>query len=151
MTHCSLYFLPVHVWVTFTAGCFTFSHILVPETVLSHLTFLLYIHLTNKSTSDFVYKEPCHSRGFFMLLGTWLVPAILSGMQGSCHLEINEKGIKLSQSSWRQNCSIWEYSLSSQILWGNHLAFSCHFKHIHYRDGRGTLNPWVNIWAVLLR
>lgn len=88
MTHCSLYFLSVHVWVTFTAGCFTFSHILVPGTVLSHLTFLLYIHLTNKSTSDFVYKEPCHSRVFFMLLGTWLVPAILSGMQGSRHLEI---------------------------------------------------------------
>lgn len=85
-------FMFAYVWVTFTAVCFPFSHILVPGTGLSHLTFPLHLHLGNKGTSDLVYKEPYDSRFFFMLLGTRLFPAILSGVQGSHHLEIMRRG-----------------------------------------------------------
>jgi len=62
-------FAHVHVWVTFIGICFTCSQILVPLTVLSHLAFLLGLHLWNKDTSCCVCKEPCHSGIFFLLLG----------------------------------------------------------------------------------
>lgn len=130
--------------------CFTCSQTLVPVTVLSHLTFLLCVHLGNKSTSCCVCKEPCHSVCFFLACGPSIIYiSHLEGNAGIMSPGNGEKGWKLSQCSLRQSHSNWVLNLSSWLLWGKHIVFSWHFKHqIHHWEGRGALCAWVIVWTV---
>lgn len=141
-------FVRVHVWVTFIAICFTCSQILVPLTVLSHLAFLLGLHLGNKDTSCCVCKELCHSGIFFLLLE----PSIFyyQPSWGNARIMSPEKSEKDKNylTTLRPSHSNWEYNQSSGLLW-KHTAFSWHFNSWPITGKEG--GPWTEPFPALSR